>query len=239
MVAFHALLPERLRKCSRDWRFRNSASASQRHGLDLVGRPHQLRKPRKSKTPSGKTPRRNREPGTSSSNCCHSRTQETACFDQLPGNEPGDAKREFPHSRDQRQGESRISGDAQKIANEKVTTFLHAQTSGNSEGGGANGQHHALQDQRVNECRVKTKRVKRDPDFTRSEDQRGRRPQATHSDCMPPGIEHANGTIERLSALHQRVPLRRIRQARYYASKKTEHSQPLHEVETQNTKNTD
>src|SRR5207249_6033194 len=56
---------------------------------------------------------------------------------------------------------------------------------------------------------------------------------------MPPGVKHANGLIERLAALHQRMPLRRIRQARYDASEETEHSQPLHEVETRNTENTD
>ena len=49
---------------------------------------------------------------------------------------------------------------------------------------------------------------------------------------MSPGIKRANGPIERLAALHQRVPLWRIRQARYDAGEKTEHSQPLHKVET-------
>src|SRR5438034_7903486 len=120
MAAFHALLLERLRKFARDCRFGKSTGASQRHGLDLVGRPHKLRQPGKSKTASGKTPRRNREPGTLSSHCCQASTQEAARFNHLPGNEPGNAERELTHSCDQRQGEGRISGDTQKVSDEKV-----------------------------------------------------------------------------------------------------------------------
>src|SRR5437899_8461411 len=48
-----------------------------------------------------------------------------------------------------------------------------------------------------------------------------------------------NGPIERLATLHERLPLWRVRQARDDKGEKAEHSQPLHEVETRNTKNTD
>src|SRR5256886_16528821 len=239
MAALRALFSKRLRKCACDCRLGKSIGASQRHGLDLVGSPHKLRQPGESKTASGEAPRHNREPGTLPNHCCQASPQEATRFNHLPGNEPWDAECEFPHSCDQRQGESRVSGDAEKVAHEKITALLHAQTSGNRKSSLASRQHHAMQDQRVNECRVKIERIKRNPNFAGATDQRNSRPHATHPECMPPGVKHANGPIERLAALHQRMPLRRIRQARYDASEKTEHSQPLHEVETRNTENTD
>src|SRR6266705_2080421 len=58
-------------------------------------------------------------------------TPEAARFNQLPGNESRNAKGEFAHSCDQRQGEGRIPGDAEKVAYEKITAFLDAQTSRN------------------------------------------------------------------------------------------------------------
>ncbi len=135
--------------------------------------------------------------------------------------------------------ERSISGDAEKVADEKITAFLHAQTSGNRKGGRANRQHHALQDQRVNECRVEIKRVKRDPNFAGTSDERNNRPHTTHHDRTSPRVQRANGPIESLASLNERLPFRRVRQTRNDLRKKPEHPQPLHEVETRNANNTD
>src|SRR5256885_5342089 len=239
MAAFRALFSKRLRKCACDCRLGKSIGASQRHGLDLVGSPHKLRQPGESKTASGEAPRHNREPGALSNHRCQASPQEATCFNHLPGNEPRDAECEFPHSCDQRQSESRVSGDAEKVADEKITAFLHTQTSGNRKGSRANRQHHALQDQRVNECRVEIERVKRDPNFAGASDERNNRPHTTHHDRASPRVQRTNGPIERLATLHERLPLWRVRQARDDEGEKAEHSQPLHEVETRNADDTD
>src|SRR5207247_975090 len=148
-----------------DRRAERAALSPKRRGLDLLGRSHEYRQPRKSTKPAGEASRLSRPPGTLPNSRDQARTPEAARFDELPRNQPWNSESEFSHSRNQRQSESRISGDAQKVAHEKITTFLHAQTSRNRKGSRANRQHHALQDQRINECRVKIERVKGDPNF--------------------------------------------------------------------------
>src|SRR6266542_4142786 len=207
--------------------------------MDLVGRADKFRQSGESKTASRKASRRSGLSGILPGVCSQARTPEAARFNQLPENQPRDAEGEFPNSCDQRQGEGSISGDAEKVADEKITAFLHAQTSGNRKGGRANRQHHALQDQRVNECRVEIKRVKRDPNFAGTSDERNNRPHTTHHDRTSPRVQRANGPIESLASLNERLPFRRVRQTRNDLRKKPEHPQPLHEVETRNANNTD
>ena len=134
--------------------------------------------------------------------CCQANTPEPARFNQLPGNEPRNAKGKFAYSCDQRQGEGRIPWDAKKVAYEKITAFLDAQTSRNRKSRRPNRQYRALQDECINERRVKIKRVKRDPNFAGASDQRNNCPQTTHHDRTPPRVKRANSPIERLAALH-------------------------------------
>src|SRR5947207_2046795 len=238
MAAFCTLVPQRLRRYSCNCRTGRSPRSSKRDGMDLVGRSHQLRQSSQSKKPFGKAPRPDRALGILSSSRGQAPTPQATRFNHLPRNQPWNSKSKFPHSRDQGEGEGCISGDAQKVSYEKITAFLHAQTSGNSKGGRANRQHHALQDQRVNECRVEIERVKRDPNFAGASDERNNRPHTTHHDRTSPRVQRANGPIERLAALDERLPLWRVRQARDNKTKKTEHAQPLHKVKTGNADDT-
>src|SRR5882724_2018654 len=56
---------------------------------------------------------------------------------------------------------------------------------------------------------------------------------------MPPGVKHANVPIKSFATLHERLPLRRVRQARDDFGEKPEHSQSLHEIKTSNSDDTD
>src|SRR6266542_1601833 len=163
---------------------------------------HQLCEAGKGQTAAGKATERDRPARPLSRHSNQTSTPESARFNQLPGNESRDNNGEFAHSCDQRQGEGRIPGDAEKVAYEKITAFLDAQTSRHRKSRRPNRQHHALQDERVNERRVKIERVKRDPNFAGASDQRNNRPHTTHHDCTPPRVKRANSPIERLAALH-------------------------------------
>src|SRR5205814_361849 len=83
-----------------------STLSSKRHGLDLVGRSHEFRQPRKSKKPAGEASRLDRPPGILSHSRGQARTPEATRFDELPRNQPWNSESEFSHSRNQRQGES-------------------------------------------------------------------------------------------------------------------------------------
>jgi hypothetical protein len=86
----------------------------------------------------------------------------------LPDNKARNADGQFAHSGDQRQGKSRVSRDAEQIADDEITAFLHTQAARNGKRGGANRQSHALQNERMNKCGGETERVKRNPNFTRT-----------------------------------------------------------------------
>src|SRR5580765_4655658 len=98
--------------------------------------------------------RRNRQCRALSDQRSQTSTPEAACLNQLPGNQARNPEGKFAYSCDKRQGESRIPRDAKKVADEKITAFLHSETSGNREGRRANRQCRALQDDRINKCRV-------------------------------------------------------------------------------------
>src|SRR6266487_3580692 len=239
MAAFCTLVPQRLRRSSCNCRTDRSPRSSKRDGMDLVGRSHQLRQSSQSKKPFGKAPRPDRALGILSSSRGQAPTPQATRFNHLPENESRDSETKLAHPCDQRQSEGRISGDAKKVTDEKITAFLHAQTSGNRKGRRANRQHHALQDQRVNECRVEIERVKRDPNFAGASDERNNRPHTTHHDRTSPRVQSANGPIESLASLDERVPLWRVRQTRDHLRKKPEHPLPLHDIEASNPNDTD
>src|SRR5439155_26115276 len=144
MAAPGAFVPQRVRKCSCDCRTEKSTCSSKWHGLDLVGRSYKFRQPRNSKTAAGKASRSNRPPGILSNARGQARAPEAARFNQLPGNQSRNAQTDFTRSRDQGQSESAFAQNAEQMADDKITAFLHTQTSGNRKGGRANGQNHAL-----------------------------------------------------------------------------------------------
>ena len=78
---------------------------------------------------------------------------------------------------------------------------------------------------------MQTKRVKRDPDFARPQNKRGSRPRAASSHATPPCILPANRLIQALAAVHQRMPVIRIRQPRNRLPDKAKHPQPLGDIE--------
>src|SRR6266403_3537136 len=138
MAAPGPFLPRRVRKCSCDCRTEKSTRSSKWHGVDLVGRSYKFRQSRESEAAAGKASRLNRSLRILPNARGQARTPEATRLNQLPGNEARDTERQLPYSCNQRQGESRISGDAHQVADEKITAFLHAQTSGNRKGGRAN-----------------------------------------------------------------------------------------------------
>jgi len=91
-----------------------------------------------------------------------------------------------------------------------------------------------LENQRVDQRRVRTDRVKRDPDFARTKHQRNSRPQTASHHTASARVQFSNCLIQCVAALPERMPFRRISQLRDDHSDETKHSQPLDNVEPDN-----
>ena len=90
---------------------------------------------------------------------------DTARFNQLPRNQPRDSQNQFAHPCNQRERESGVTRNSEQITNDHVAALLHAEGARHWKHCRTNRQNHALKDHRVDERRLQTKCVKRDPDF--------------------------------------------------------------------------
>jgi hypothetical protein len=54
-----------------------------------------------------------------------------------------------------------------------------------------------------------------------------------------PRVKRANRLVQRLAALHERLPFRRIRQLRDHPGEESKHSAPLHKIKSANRRHAD
>ena len=138
----------RLRQCRRDPRKRKTSRTST--GLALIWWNVRTNFTANKSNPAvSGFASRHRQTGTSSLACDGFRAQKTATFDYLPENETGNADEQIAETRDKGYGEGSFARDAEKIADHKITAFLHPKLAGNRKGRRFHRHRHALQNDRI------------------------------------------------------------------------------------------
>src|ERR1700736_4351344 len=207
-----------------------------RTGLDLVGRAHEFHKSAKGKGPPGNPEPGDRKTEILGGGWLSPRPQQTPAFNDLPNNQARNTEAELPQSRNQRKSKGRVPGNPEQTANENIAAFLNANATGDSKGGCADGESHALQNERVDKGCRKIHGIQRDPGLARREKKRSNCPGAASEKAAATAIQCAHGAIQSVALLHQRLPIGGTGETRNQTPDKSEHSPPLGEKEPAKSK---
>jgi len=88
-----------------------------------------------------------------------------------------------------------------------------------------------LENERVQEGRVRAERVQCNKNFAGAADERNRRPGAARENAASPRIKFAHGLVERFAALHERTPFRRLNETCDDDADEAKHAEALRNVE--------
>src|SRR4029077_1358303 len=160
-------------------------------------------------------------------------------FNKLPSDEPGDAKPDFSRASDEGESKSAFAWNSEQISNHKIAALLHTQTSRDCKRCRPNRQDGTLQDECVDERRGYIERPQVKAISSGADNERGHRPNARRDHATTPRIERPDGSVQRVAALHEGLPIRGTGQTRNDASEKTKDAETLDKIEASERKKCD